>query len=57
MGYKQRAQLPDAWLHILKGRVHQLPTEAPPDCARHVRTFILARGKDRPRIVDGIVPH
>ena len=52
MGYRLAAQIPDAWLHVLPRRMHQLPNEAPHECARLIREFVARAGKGRPRVVD-----
>ena len=40
MGYKLAAQIPNARLRVLPGRMHQLPGEAPTECARQIRQFV-----------------
>lgn len=52
MGYKLATQIPDAWLHVVPRRMHQLPGEAPVECARLIREFTANGGKGRPRYVD-----
>jgi len=51
MGYKLRAQLPRAWLLVLAGRMHLLPTEAPGEVAQAVREFLRPGYAERPAIV------
>jgi pimeloyl-ACP methyl ester carboxylesterase len=55
MGYKLRAQLPRAWLHVLPKRMHKLPVEAPLVCAKDIRRFVATAGAGSPRIRDGVV--
>ena len=52
MGYRLATQIPDAWLHVLPRRTHQLPSEAPHECAKLIREFVARGGKGRPRVVD-----
>ena len=55
MGYKLRAQLPDARLHVLPGRKHSLQSEAPAECSRAVLWFVRTAGRGSPVVVDGAV--
>jgi pimeloyl-ACP methyl ester carboxylesterase len=58
VGHMLRDQLPQAELRILPRRMHQLPVEAPRDCASYIRRFVageiaLMNGPDtRPPEVD-----
>jgi pimeloyl-ACP methyl ester carboxylesterase len=52
VAYKLQAQLPEAWLHVLAGTKHALPSEAPIRCAREIRAFLAEGGEGRQRIVD-----
>ncbi len=52
MGYKLATQIPDAWLHVAPRRMHQLPGEAPVECANLIREFTAEGGRGRPRYVD-----
>ena len=52
MGYKLAAQIPNAWLHVLPRRMHQLPSEAPRECAKLISEFVARGGAGRPRVVD-----
>jgi len=52
VAYKLRAQLPDAWLHVLANKKHALPSEAPRRCATEIRAFLAEGGERRERVVD-----
>ena len=49
-----KAQLPNAWLHVLVGCKHALPSQARRQCAREIKTFIENRGEGRSRVVDDV---
>ena len=49
MAYKLASQLPDTYLHILNGCMHQLPSEAPERIAEDIRRFIGSDLKTFPR--------
>ena len=55
MAYKQRAQLPSAWLHVLPGCGHAIPPEAPREVAALIHSFMRDGGEGLPRVTDGVV--
>ena len=45
MGHKLRAQLPAAWLRVIRNSMHSLPLERPKVSAAYIRDFIRSRGQ------------
>jgi pimeloyl-ACP methyl ester carboxylesterase len=52
MGYKLRAQLPDARLRIVEESMHSLPTERPALCAEYIRSFVESAGDGWPAVAE-----
>jgi pimeloyl-ACP methyl ester carboxylesterase len=55
MGYKLRAQLPQAWLRVVSGSKHSLPRERPRQASGLVREFLATGGRGWSR-VDEVQP-